>query len=474
MRRCLLAVAATFMVWTGAQGQTTPGQAAAQGKQTGTAVIQPTKQGINTTSGQANIPGYNSNAVEGQYFQNGNGNLGGPTTQRLADCQNSTSPDCAAVNFLRNKSSAVNPITINSNDPLLQANRDRANNPGSVLGGMMTSFPPKNSSNCAAAAPPSATPQQVIEVCASYTVPTEKTCENNWILEIERWWTYRCQTSGTVNLLCHTNTLASCSIDGKALSSYNVVRTGAFSFGSVTATATPGLYNYSMGIGYSCGSEGVGTITFDLDTVGQGGYITVNMSNLDDTAAIGVNGYTVYAGHPNSGPSYNGTYFPQTNPAFQVGYSWVEDVGHDVCIERDYWGNCTNNQYQPDVRTFYANTKLLDSCPAPYSPTSLKQYTYFDSYTGQWVTIDSYTPYQISSFFCNIEGKLLLNRTEGSGTSSATSNATMPLKTGTNTIQAYWGTYMSGRACGNLTVSGVIYNVGPVCNTSSQTVCEKP
>jgi hypothetical protein len=473
MGRYLWGFVVTAAMCNIALGQTTPGQAATQGRQTGSAAIQPTKQGINTTSGQANVPGYNNNAVEGQYFQGGNGNLGGPSTQRLAECQNSTSADCAAVNFMRNKSSTVNPISINSGDPLVQSNRVRSNDPGSVLGGMMTSFPSRSSSNCAAGAPTPATPQQVIEVCASYVTPEGTTCEKNWVLEIERWWSYRCQTSGTVNLLCNTSTLATCGIDGKNISSYNVARTGAFSRGSMTPTATPGLYNYSMVVDYSCGSEGVGTITFELDTVGQGGYITLNMSNLDDTAAIGVNGYTVYAGHPNSGPSYDGSFFPQTTAAFQVGYSWQEDVGKTVCLEVDYVGNCIRSEYQANIKTFYANTKLLDTCPAGYAVTTMRSLEYCDPYGG-CRTADTYTPNSIASFFCNIEGKLLLNRTEGGGTSSASSNATMPLRVGTNVIQAYWGTGGWRRACGNITIQGVIYNVGPVCTTSSQTICEKP
>lgn len=474
MLRCLWATFVAVGVCTAAHGQTTAGQAAAQGKQTGTAAIQPTKQGINTGSGQANVPGYNNNAVEGQYFQGGNGNLAGPSTQRLTDCQSSTSPDCAAVNFLRNKSSAVNPISINSNDPLIQANRDRTNDPGSVLGGMMTSFPAKSTSNCAAAAPGPATPQQVIEVCASYSMPASNTCERNWILEVDRWWSYRCQSSGTVNLLCHTNTMATCSIDGKALSSYSAAKAGAFVSAAITPTATPGLYQYVLQVPVNnCGGDGAASVSFSLDTVGQGGYITMNMTSLDDAAAVAVNNYTVYAGYPNHGPSYDSGFFPQTAAAFQVGYSWSEDIGKDVCLAYDYNGSCYQWQYQPNVLTFTANTKLLDFCPAGYAPIEMRSFNYCDSYLGCF-TANPYTPYNVTGFFCNSEGKFLMNRSEGKGNGTVTSSATMPLLVGTNRIDAYWGTWMSSKACGNLTVTGQIYNVGPVCNTTSQTICEKP
>jgi hypothetical protein len=297
MQRLSWSVAVWCAAAAAARGETTPGQAANQGRTTGQAAVQPLKQGIGTANGQANVPGYSTNAVEGTYFNNGNGNLAGPTAQTLADCQASTSPDCAAIHFMQNKSSTVNPMTINSGDPLIQQNKNRASDPGSVLGGMMASFPPRPTSNCAAALPGPATPQQLIEVCASYTLPEQSTCVKAWILQIDRWWTYTCQKTGTINLLCHTNLLAQCSIAAKALSSYNAARTGAFSSASITPTATPGLYGYFMSVAYACGDEGTGTLDFSLDTVVQGGFITVNLTKLDDAAAIGVNGYTVYAGY---------------------------------------------------------------------------------------------------------------------------------------------------------------------------------
>ena len=423
----------------------------------------------------ANVPGYNNTAVEGSYFNGGNGNLAAPTTSRLTDCATSTTPDCAAINFMLQKSSAVNPITINSSDPLVQANRDRANNPGSVLGGMMASFPPRPTSNCAAGIPGPATPQQVIEVCASYTIPTDNTCQKNWVVEIERWWNYSCQKTGTLNLLCHTNTVASCAIEGKALTSSSTNRFRAFSNSTINVTGTPGLYTYLMEVGYACGTDGWASLDFVMDTTGQGGYITVNLTNLDDTAAVGVNGYTVYGGHPNSGPSYNGSFFPQTSPAFQIDYQWTEDIGSTVCTSYDYYGGgCLTSAYVPNIQTFFANTKLLDYCPAGYSPRSMRSAGYCDPYSGACSPAPYYTPYTVSGFFCNSEGRFLLNKAEGRGTASITSNATMPLVQGNNRIQAFWGTYNASRACGNVRISGTIYNVGPVCSTSDQVLCEAP
>lgn len=455
-----------------AHAQMTPGQAAAEGRTSGQAAIGPTSAGITEANGLANVPGYNTTAVEGSYFGGGNGNLTSPTATRISDCAASTTPDCAAINFMLNKTSAVNPISINSSDPLVQQNRDIAQDPGSVLGGMMASFPPRPTSSCAAAATGTASPSDVIEVCASYAVPTVNTCQKDWILETSSWWTYRCQKTGTLNLLCETSTTASCAMEGKPLASFSGNRAGAFNTATITPTGTAGLYQYAMRVPYSCGSEGSASVNFSLDTIGEGGYVSINVTGLDDTAAVAVNNTTMIAGHPNSGPIYSAGTFPTNRQDFQIGYTWSEDIGGMQCVQTDWEGSCIRMGYVPNIQTMYANTKLLDYCPGGYAPSSQKQFQYCDPDTGSCTPISTYTPQNVQGFFCNSEGKFLLNRQEGNGTWGGSVSGSIPIRQGANTISAYWGTGPYGRACGNVTVSGMIFNVGPVCRTSDQVVCK--
>ena len=66
--------------------------------------------------------------------------------------------------------------------------------------------------------------------------------------------------------------------------------------------------------------------------------------------------------------------------------------------------------------------------------------------------------------FCNSEGKFLMNRREGNDAAGASLSSQMPLLSGANKIQVYWGTGL-GNGGGGVTVTGQIYNVAPVCAT---------
>ena len=218
------------------------------------------------------------------------------------------------------------------------------------------------------------------------------------------------------------------------------VNKGSLSHAHITKTDAAGVYNYLMSVDYRCNSEASGSISFEVQDIAWGASITLTVSNLDDAAAIGVNGTTVYAGYPNAGPQYYGGFFPTSAKSFQIGYSWTEKVG-------------TTDQQ------FYANTKLLDYCPSGYSPISQSQLR--RGYRGP----SDYTPNNILGFFCNAEGKFLMNRHEGIGTWSGTiPSSTWPLVNGVNTIEVYWGT-APWEGCGNVTVQGVITNKVPACDT---------
>ncbi|WP_336696214.1 hypothetical protein [Delftia acidovorans] len=389
---------------------------------------------VNSSTGSQNLPNFTTNAPQSANFANGHGNLGAAGNSKLAACQNSVSADpmaqqeCDAVNFLA-KNPSIRPkfIIDKKNDPLLTGSANTIKNPGTT---------------------PGSTNQQ----CHVETVTTPATYK-----------TESCEQSVvTQSFTCQKTLIPQCAYTGSPISSSNTSQGGAFVTTQITPTGTAGLYNYKAEVPYrNCGGDGSSQISFNLDTVGQGGYITINMSNLDDAAAVGVNGYTVFAGYPNNGPVYSGGFFPQTSKAYQIGYSWTEQVG-TTCRAYDGDGNCTASA--PNYQQFYANTKLLDFCPGGYAPTSQSNFAYCDG-DGNCSQPSNYTPNNIMGFFCNAEGKFLMNRHEGGGTWGGSVSAQMPLQKGTNTIQVYWGTGPWGGACGNVTVSGQIYNVAPTCNT---------
>jgi hypothetical protein len=186
--------------------------------------------------------------------------------------------ECDAVNFLA-KNPSIRPkfIIDKKNDPLLTGSANTIKNPGSTPG----------SSN---------------QQCHVETVTTPATYK-----------TESCEQSVvTQSFTCQKTLIPQCAYTGSPISSSSTSQTGIFPSLSITPTGTAGLYNYIVSLpNCTGGAEGSAQINFNLDTVGQGGYITINLSNLDDAAAIGVNGYAVFAGYPNAGPYYSGSYFPQ-------------------------------------------------------------------------------------------------------------------------------------------------------------------
>lgn len=388
---------------------------------------------VNSNTGSQNLPNFTTAAPQSASYGNGKGNVGAAGTSKQVQCQSGaqsadafTQQECDAINFLA-KNPSVRPkfIIDKKTDPILTGSSSTIKNPGGDTGA--------GTQQC-----------HVVNVTTPGTFTTEA-CE---------------QAIVTDSLTCTKTLVPQCAYMGSPISTSSTSQSGIFPSLGITATGTPGLYNYIVSLP-SCtgGAEGWGEIDFNLDTVGQGGYITINLSNLDDAAAIGVNGYAVFAGYPNAGPYYNGSYFPQNKQSFQLGYSWTEQSG-STCTAYDWDGNCTATK--PNYQNFYANTKLLDFCPGGYAPTQQSQFASCDE--NGCSAPQTYTPYNIMGFFCNSEGKFLMNRHEGGGTWGGSVSSQMPLQTGANKIQVYWGTGYWGGACGNVTVTGQIYNVAPSCN----------
>jgi hypothetical protein len=447
MKRTLLAAAAAAALAGPAVAQiTTQGQAFEAGKQfSNSAAGKGAASGsVSTTSGTANVPKYNTNPSESSVYAGGKSLIGGAGTDKVLNCENFTAAsaydqqECNAVNFLQNLPSQRVPFVIDKNlDPLMVNSKGTIANPGTI-----------------SATSASACHIETTTIPGTYTT---ETCEESTIL---------------TTFACTKTLIPECGYIGTPISTHAENRSGAFLAATLQATGTAGLYNYNLEVPYrNCGGDGVGEIVFNLDTIGFGSYITINMSNLDDAAAIGVNGTTVYAGYPNNGPQYSGGYFPTSAKSFQIGYSWQEDMGQNQCTQWDWDGNCTKISYVSNMQTMFANTKLLDYCPSGYSPTSQQ---IFRANACDWdgnCPTSNYTPSYKAGFFCNAESKFLMNRHEGAGTWAGSVSSQMPLQTGENRITVYWGTGAYGSACGNVKVSGQIYNVAPGCTNRWDDQC---
>ncbi len=315
---------------------------------------------------------------------------------------------------------------------------------------------------------------EVVVVAADYTYSCSNTvkiqntsvCNSVENVQVAAQYIYQCQQSAKSydNLSCARTLNTTCAFGAAA------VRGIAWSFGggmgwsnvSMTPAGAAGVYNYTMS-GGACEQDGWAEIDFQLDSIGQGNYVTINVANLDDAAVVAVNNYTVFAGYPNSGPEYSGAgFFSQDHPAYQLGYSWNETyISGYNCTDSDDYGCYA---YAPIYTngTFFANNKLLDYCPPGYAPSTMSDQVLCDDSGNNCRYPTPDTTYYIPGFFCNAEGKFLMNRHEGKGTWGGAVNTQMPLQLGANQIRAYWGTGHQG--CGNVTVTGQVYNVAPQCD----------
>lgn len=435
--RCMLTVmmpVTTLPVFVQAQTVSTPADAFNIGKSFAHSGSNAASGTVNSDTGSNSLPHYATTAPEAINFGNGTGNVSAAGVTKMMECKNGdkannafSQQECDAVNFLsKNATTRQKFIIDKKTDPILTGSLDTIKNPAGDAG--------KDVQQC-----------HVVNVTTPGTSTTE-VCE---------------QTVGMESITCNRTLVPQCAYTGSDITSPVTSNSGAFTLPALTAAGSRGVYNYKLEVPFkTCGRDGYAEVGFNLDTVGQGGYITINMSNLDDASAVSVNNYTVFAGYPNNGPMHSGTFFPQNKPAFQPGYTWMEQYG-EKCTAKDKYGKCLASI--PLYQQFTANTKLLDFCPAGYLITP--QSTFSRCKNGVCSTPPSYTPSSVSGFFCNAEGKFMMNRHEGNGSWQGAINAQMPLKTGANKIQVYWGTSARGNACGNVTITGQIFNVAPSCES---------
>lgn len=177
----------------------TTGAAAADGKALGAATNPTTAAGLTNANRVAIMPAtpavrdcMPASATTEGYFNNGNGNLSTNSTAMLGSASVGSSPECQAINFMQGKSSTANPISINPADPLIVTGNNNVNNPSGSLGPTMGLFVPKPTSSCA---PGSVTTggNATEEQCQDYATLASGTCNNNWQLDIQPWWKYKCE-----------------------------------------------------------------------------------------------------------------------------------------------------------------------------------------------------------------------------------------------------------------------------------------
>lgn len=397
---------------------------------------------VNDSSGGVNVPKYNRAPPEAGVFGGGRSFIGAAGVAKKADCvaRHAASAyeqqECDAVNYLNKLPGDRTKFRIDKDtDPLMTKSKDTIAHPGTV--------------------PTSGTAACHIETTTIPGTYTTEQCERSTVLD---------------TIACDKTLLPACGFAGAPIGGHSEERSGAFVSATLIPAGSPGLYNYLLEVPYrNCGGEGSARIAFTLDTIGTGSYVTINLSNLDDAAAVAVNGTTVFAGYPNNGPHYSGGFFPTASTDFRIGYSWAEDVGHDRCTGWDSAGSCTASTHVPSIQTFSSATKLLDFCPAGYAPVPQKGAGSCDS--GACPAPAGETAAAFPGFFCNAEGKFLMNRHEGDGTWAGSVASTMPLRAGANSIDVYWGTGQRSDTCGNVRVSGQIYNVAPGCRNRWDDQC---
>ena len=486
---CLTALWATIPT---VKGQTIDKDSAKQqGGQLGTALNPSVIQGIKTGNPSAVVPGYNSNPTQKQYFQDGQGSTVGPGATRVAGCANQSDVECQAVNLIQNGPQTRPQFNITRSDPLLVRSKGLTSNPTGQIGDIFSSYETCKTTTttipatfetqvcdefsvnedkvCSMGQQVVVDPNYLYKCVETIQSQANRTCTMGRVVQVSPQYDYQCQQTlkSYETLSCKRTLNTTCLFSGAQISSTAGSQSGLFQTLTITPSGTVGLYDYKMEIPYrACATEGWAEIDFNMDTVGQGSYMSINLSNLDDAVAIGVNGYTVFAGYPNNGPYYQGSFFGMATAAFQVGYYWNEDVGQNQCVSYDGDGNCIQSAWVSNIMRFHAGVKLLDYCPSGYSPTSQKifQQMYCDPNTGYCSPPDSDSSKNVLGFFCNSEGKFLMNRHEGYNNWNGAISAQMPLKVGANKVQVYWGTGYWGNACGNVTVTGQIFNVAPKCS----------
>jgi hypothetical protein len=436
MIRSILTCCLLFGLFVPCRAQTvsTPADAFNAGKTFAQSGSQAAAGMVNESTGSQNLPHYTNSAPESTHYGNGKGAVGAAGTSKLDQCQTGTytrdafaQQECDAVNFLAKNPSVRQQFVIDKqNDPILTGSKETIKHPSGETG--------NEEQQC-----------RVVHETVPGTFKTE-VCE---------------QSRGMETVTCKRTLVPQCAYTGSDITKPVTTKSGAFLLPTLAPSGTHGMYNYKLEVPFrTCGSDGHAEVGFNLDTVGQGGSITLTISNLDDAAAVGVNDYTVFAGYPNNGPMHSGSFFPQNSAAFQLGYTWVEKYA-DKCTAFDNKGNCTS--IVPLTQPFSANVKLLDFCPSGYG--IIPQSNFSTCTNGNCTTPPSYTPTSIAGFFCNAEGKFLMNRHEGSGSWNGSVNAQMPLKVGPNKIDVYWGTGTRNSECGNVTVTGQITNVAPTCES---------
>ena len=340
---------------------------------------------------------------------NGQGTLAEQGTAHINKCRaDESGPGCSAVNMMANYGGGN--VKIPANDPMLVASQAAINASGS--GG-----PFSPGTQCQTVT--------VVDKAASYE---SKTCTQS------------------THILCNKTLDVTCAFISKDVSS--LVTSGPVS----VSRRSLGLYDYSMPLsGGGVGSPLRANITFNIDSPNAGSYISAIANNLDDTAVVVVNGIVVYFGHPNSGGQWHYPTFGTT-----AGYQWGYAHNLQSCSDQpvitgyDWDGN--------PMYSYDQNGNIVTALQCTTLATS--QFKLADTCIGWSSSGKTGTP----SMWCTEGGQTVGRTVEGDGYRTVSINTSLPLQQGQNTIELLWGN-QGGNFSGGMTLTGQIYNVGPVCKS---------
>lgn len=176
----------------------TPGEAAAAGRGLAGSSNTTTQGGITTGGVMANMPAQPAprdcmpatSDLSG-VFQGGNGNLSTAAAPVLAGAASSTTPECAAINYMQGRAAEVNPVEVTPTDPVLAGQNEVRSNPSASLGSTANLLVPRATSSCTTGSVVHPG-NQIQQVCYDYVELGDQECSKEQRVELSEWWQYTC------------------------------------------------------------------------------------------------------------------------------------------------------------------------------------------------------------------------------------------------------------------------------------------
>lgn len=380
----LLSLICFLAVFAVANAQTRPGDisvndAAALGGQLGSGMTPSITQGITSTQGQANVPGYGTNPSQTQYFNGGHTTPTEPGSNRVAGCTNQNDVECQAVNLLKS-SRITRPQFDLTNDPLKARVKGLTTNPSAQTGDIFSTYETCRTTTR------TLDPVFETQICNDFSFTEDKTCKIGVDVVVDPDYVYKCLETiqSQANATCSVGRVVNvdtkynyqCDQSPNKVDTYNcskrlVVTCDPLIDGCDNGGIVPGSTQGDMRVWF--GASGGGEYTLEFGTFADnywGGWgavydrsLTFNINNkdgitkfalinaaFDDWIMVKVNGNLAYVG-PYGGDrlevvnNYITTYEPRSCRANSDGYGysgWVcYDGGDYGYYNQKYYDSCT-------------------------------------------------------------------------------------------------------------------------------------